>query len=279
MPLRRITFRYNDSAFGPLIGKIKRQDRFGDAAERLAIASAATVRSGISFVVPALHDVSDAHSMFTQTHCAGVCAADIVSPANAVELLAQIGRIHAQLHCLPADGLPQDDEAACWSQSQEQAAWVAQLMPESADRLASCVDILARTVPLPTEPVFCHGDFVCSQILTTGTNWSVVDFDLCHRGSAYRDMGIFLASLATDVRSFSKLPEKDTENALAIAKVAYLGGYCEALDRPLDDARLNWHSACAQIHYLMLLLKKDLYVPQAFACAVRRLLETCEKLA
>jgi hypothetical protein len=105
----------------------------------------------------------------------------------------------------------------------------------------------------------------------------VTDFDACHRGDPYRDMGIFLASLSYDVPLF-RAPSV-TAGLLEFAIRAYLSGYESRTGHQLDAARLLWHRLAAEVYYLALMFKKDWYEPTRFARALDRVGSLAASLA
>ena len=133
-------------------------------------------------------------------------------------------------------------------------------------------------IPVPawsdSELAFCHGDLVCSQFLVHGDDWSITDFDLCHRGDPCRDVAILLASLTYDVPALEAAEGHEGRGADAdLLSEAYLASYAaqaSQLGRRLPAERLTWQRLCAEIHYLGLMLKKDRHHPLAFARRLRR---------
>jgi Ser/Thr protein kinase RdoA (MazF antagonist) len=301
VPLRRLTFHCAEASGEPVIAKIKRPDRFEDAAARLRMVGMAVARAAVSFEVPSLRRVDASASMFTQSVCEGCSLADVLTPSTAVALLSEVGRIHAEMHALEADTTEATGSASTLAQAQETAAWLGQIIPMFAGRLAACSEALTRSRPDDDTPVFCHGDFTCHQLLVAPGAWSVVDFDLCHQGSRYRDIAVLLASLPTDALCFrardrrhaatsADAPSADASDAhaasdaplargLADAEAAYLASYADRAGITIDPARLHWHRACAELHYLLLMLKKDAYAPEALANGVTRIEAACEALA
>lgn len=146
-------------------------------------------------------------------------------------------------------------------------AWIGFMLPAYRDAVDEVLRILEAAAPeaIGRSLAVCHGDFVCSQILVADAGWSVTDFDLCHLGDPYRDMALFLASLAYDVPLLAHGAAGGAGSALVDrAAAAYLAGYARRAGEALDHRRLACHRACAEIYYLALMLKKDRYDAAAF---------------
>ena len=281
VPLRRLTFFTKTASGEPVIAKVKRQTRFREAAERLATVAALCKRKGTSFAVAAPRGVIPKQHLFLQQALKGEDLARLVTTGNALNLLPRVGALHAELHGLPATNLPLGDLESHWRMVETEIAWLQFGFPVFRDLLTRCQTVLTHHRPMAGNEVFCHGDFVCSQLLVADRKWGVVDFDRCHVGDRYRDMAVFLASLCYDVPAFERRfasGDLDSEG-LRSYEDAYLQGYLERSNIRLDRSRLLWHFVCAQIHYLALMLKKDRFSPRGFEGAMQRLNTTCEVLA
>jgi aminoglycoside phosphotransferase len=254
VPLRRVTFSVDDPGQGRLIGKFKRRSRFRDAYQKLELVAAAAARSNAPFKVAAPRGLDAARCLYFQHALDGEDVASMIGAKTAPLLLGRIGELHRAVHCLDAASLPVIPNAAWFAGAAQDLALIGLYMPEVQPRLAHLLPLLQRHLPSDTGFTFCHGDFVCSQLLVAGDRWSITDFDLACQADPYRDIAMFLASLAYDV----PYAAADASGARASAFAAgYLTGYALAANQPADDVRLLWHRIAAEIYYLALMLKKD----------------------
>lgn len=258
VPLRRLTFRVS-AASGAVIGKFKRQSRLHETFGRLATITRAVQQAGASFLVAAPLAIDETRGLFFQQALPGQNLADLIDTKSLAGLLRQVGALHHELHELPANDLPGTLPDGALGGLQREIGWIACLRPGYARALAEIHGALLRHMPSPAAGDFCHGDFVCSQVLA-GERWGVTDFDLAHRGDRYRELGMLLASLPHDLPLLSaERPLAPAARAalLAQAEHAYLAGYREQLGHELDWPRLRWQRARAEVFYLALALKKD----------------------
>jgi tRNA A-37 threonylcarbamoyl transferase component Bud32 len=252
VPLRRFTFRA-----GGVVVKAKRASRLMDSYTRAAALVAAAEGSAVR--VPALRGVDRVLSVYRQDAVTGPPMSALVDARTAPVLLAQAGRVHAELHALPAPHLPArgpGDDVAAVRHAADVAAW---LRPDLAARLGGVRELLTATAPAPSRAAqaTCHGDLVPSHLLLADAGWTVIDLDLAHRGDRYRDLAFFLAGLPADV------PGLGGGGASAAAQEAYLEAYEERSGRCLDRGRLAWHRAAAELHQLAVLLAKNALPPGA----------------
>lgn len=276
VPLRRFTFRADDGRGGARIGKFKRRSRYRQAYALLAAVHRAVGRGAPGFAVAAPLAIDDGRGLYFQEHLPGDDLAARLDERNAEALLFRTGTLHARLHPLPADELPAGEPAALPDAVRRDLRWIAFLRPDLADVTARAAERLVARAPGLRADAFCHGDFVCSQVLVDARQWAVTDFDLCGRGDSRRDLAIFLASLSYDVPHFAGLMRGAptlADAAWGAARDAYLAGYAAAGgdDPRRDPRRLAWHQACAEIYYLALMLKKDRVQPAVFDAGLRRL--------
>jgi aminoglycoside phosphotransferase (APT) family kinase protein len=173
------------------------------------------------------------------------------------------------LHGLATDGLPVRANGHWLAMAQADWQSIALYLPGLADRLAPALRRLNETMPSDEAPAFCHGDFVCSQVLVAGERWSITDFDLCHAGDPVRDAAMFLATLPFDAPAFrdSDVPGADHP----VARV-YLDGWSRARRSRPDPRRLAWHGLCATLYVLALMLKKNRWSEPIFAMLERNAL-------
>lgn len=266
IPLRRLTLRGADSAGEPIIVKIKRPDRWAAAADRLRIAHELLARS--SFSTPVLRDVDPSNSAFSQSLCEGTPVDRLLTAATATALMARLGAVHAELNASAVG--PQHDIRVvdAHRRAASAATWVAQLLPASAHHVDACVRGLASSLPSDDEPALCHGDMNCRQVLASRGRWAVVDFDLWHWGSRYRDVAGCLVSLRS--ASAAATPASASHTAWSGDEDAYLSGYEDRYGRPLEPRRLAWHVACAELEALAVMVRKDAYTPALFAQGLMR---------
>lgn len=262
VPLRRLTFRAAGADGVPLIGKFKRASRFRQAYQLLGVVADAVAAAPPGFGVSRPLGMDEARCLYYQSALPGVDLAEQVSADNCRHLLAAVGALHRSLHEVPVAAAPLAPPHAALDTVRRDVAWIGFMQPALAPWLGDILALLERTAPaLPAqEAVFCHGDFVCSQILMADGGWSVTDFDLCHRGDPCRDMAILLASLPYDVPLLRQAAARgsDADRALlAAAAEAYRAGYARRAGREVDALRLTWQRIAAEIYYLGLMLKKD----------------------
>lgn len=268
VPLRRLTFRCDGPDGEPLIGKVKRPERFAEAYALLGTVADAARQA--SFGVAAPRGLVPVQGMYFQTALAGRDLASQLEPENAASMLTRAGAIHAELHAWPTAGLPLSHPDAAWQAAQSDAAWVAHAAPDLAAVTAEVVARLEATRPGPAAVTFCHGDLACSQMLVDASRWSMVDFDRCTAGDPYRELALFLASLRHDAPCFDP-GLTDARPVPESAEVSYLDAYAAAAGATIDEPRLAWHRACAELHYLSLRLRKDRAPTSALGDGVARL--------
>lgn len=279
VPLRRLTFRERDAGGRVRVGKFKRASRFAQA-HRLLQHVARGAAGQDDFRVPQPLGVDAERQVHFQQALPGEDLAERLDAAGCAPLLARVGALHRGLHRLAVDGVPREDHERLLPQARQDADWIAFMQPAQAGPLADALALLARHAPPPPEaPAFCHGDFVCSQLLVAEQGWSVIDFDLCRLGDAHRDAAILLASLPYDVPALAACQADAAGPALIErAERAYLDGYRDAGGQALDARRLAWHRLCAELHYLSLMLRKDRFERAAFERRAGRLAALGERL-
>lgn len=276
VPLRRLTYRFSAGGATMLVGKFKRRSRFQEAHDRLLAVAQAAAHQRASFRVAAPIGLDAANGLTLQEALPGRNLADALSAKTGAELLYRLGVTHRALHMLEVPGVPAWDSAAFRASVDRNIGWIAFIRPELAEELAHAQRALDRT-QLDTggyEPVFCHGDFVPSQVLIDGDAWAVIDFDLCRQGDLYHELATLIAALPYDVPDLRAAPSALLERLAA----CYLAGYQERAGRVLHQGRLLWYRVCMEVYYLALALKKDWLDLAGFVRAVCRLRELVDQL-
>ncbi|MBI2276827.1 MAG: aminoglycoside phosphotransferase family protein [Dechloromonas sp.] len=285
VPLRRLTFRTRAGAGFPAacIGKLKRMTKIRESYARLAAVHRAANAARASFAVAAPLHFDAANCVFYQQALAGHGYVADIDPANLVERMRQLGELHAELHDLPVAGMPSWDLGAYWAMIRADVEWIALFRPDCAAVLQGVLPGMERSAPVSPagSHVFCHGDFVASQLLVDGRRLAVTDFDTARRGDAYQEIAKLLASIKYDVpllRAPFYAGKPIDRPELGAAEAAYLRGYAAVSARRIDRDRLRWFRICAEIHYLALALRKDAYHAAAFECAVAYVAASAQRL-
>lgn len=278
VPLRRLTFRLvplsgNGSS---AIGKFKRRSRLREAYDRLAAVYLAVARSSAPFSVAAPQGIDEERSLFFQKEVPGRDLASQLDSGNFRELLGGLGGLHRDLHRLRAVEVPVWDLNAFIQQLRDDIDWIAFFQSALELFLRETLALLLRNVPKvdPAAYTFCHGDFVCSQVLREGDRWSLIDFDLCKKGDPYLELAMLTASLKYDVPLFEERiigANGGKADLLEDGVAAYLDGYQKRVGETLCRQRLIWCRVCAEIYYLALMFKKNRFHPAMFRYAVEQL--------
>lgn len=268
VPLRRLTFRLSPlSGNGSsAIGKFKRRSRLREAYDRLAAVYLAVVRSDAPFSVAAPQRLDEEGSLFFQKEVPGRDLPSQLDSGNFRRLLRNLGSLHQALHSLQTEAIPEWDFSGLIDQLRNDIDWISFFRPEAEPFLNDILNLLLRSVPDadPAAYTFCHGDFVCSQVLKEGDRWSVLDFDLCRKGDPYLELAVLAASLKYDVPLFENCiigANGREPQFLEDAVAAYLGGYQKSAGVTLCRRRLSWYRVCAEIYYLALMFKKNRFHP------------------
>jgi aminoglycoside phosphotransferase (APT) family kinase protein len=265
IPLRRATLGIRTRSGYGLVAKVKRASRFRDAWHTLHIVERQVTAGRVSFRVPRALGLDETRCLYLQEAMPGVTLAALLDEHSGPALLGRLGELHAELHALPARGLPLRDSTALVHEAASNAAAIVYMLPALHDRVAELLGAMTRALP-PAAYGFCHGDPDCGQVLVDGDRWSLIDFDSAHAGDAGRDVAMLLASLDYHVPRFRTLLEDGSDtaaHAIDRARDAYLETYCARA--PRVRSHLAWHRACAELYYLALVLRKDRYHPRAFA--------------
>lgn len=254
VPLRRFTFKERTRGAGR-IGKFKRRSRFQEGYNRLKL-SAELLRTTRTFRVARPAGISPEHALYYQDMLEGENVAELVDAMTAQDLLYEIGRLHRQIHAVDGSELALRHNRDFLQVALGDLDLIIFHMPYLQPELGAVAGLLRQTEPDDSLNCFCHGDFVCSQILKSGANFSIIDFDLCCRADPLREVAMFEASLPYDVPALQ--PDAGLDEArrklLDSAAIAYSEGYGISASQ---RRRLLWHKLCAELYYLALMLKKD----------------------
>lgn len=268
VPLRRLTFRLSPLCENgsSAIGKFKRRSRLREAYDRLAAVYHAVARSDAPFSVAAPQRLDEEGSLFFQKEVPGRDLASQLDSGNLRDLLEGLGGLHQALHRLQAEAIPVWSFDGFLRQLRDDIDWIAFFQPERESFLRDTLTLLLRNAPSvdPAAYTFCHGDFVCSQVLKEGDRWSLIDFDLCREGDPYLELAMLTASLKYDVPLFEGRiigANVREPQCLEDAVAAYLGGYQKSAGVTLCRRRLSWYRVCAEIYYLALMFKKNRFHP------------------
>lgn len=266
VPLRRVTFKkLGDSQSLSVIGKLKKPNRCRQGHERLNEINAIALNGQCA--IPDSAGINQEYSVFYQTLMQGEEITHAFTDKNFLAHMADIGRLHADLGNWPMPAAQKWDRNSVSLNLDNDIAEIKFYQPDTAALMDTLSDWLReRKHRLVSMQSFCHGDFACPQILRNGNSWCVVDFDLAGYGDTYQDMAMFMVSLSYDVPFFSAKPE-----LLIAAQLAYLEAYTQASDKPIDRHTLNWYLVCAELYYLALIFKKNLYTPLHYNQARKRL--------
>ncbi len=268
VPFRRFTFRVYDcpDAEFRLIGKMKKRSRFKIAYDRLLAVSRAVDSLSPSFQVASSRGIDEKRCLFFQDEMKGQNLSAVLDGENCKDILYSVGAIHYDLHSLDTHEVPEWDFPTLLDNLEKVVKWIIFFKPEHSKFLDYILDLLMKHVPddNPREYTFCHGDFICSQILMEGTLFSVTDFDLARRGDPYHEIAILIASLKYDVPFFEKKiinSAPEAASILAEGTDSYLSGYQEKAQIALNRKRLLWYQILSEISYLALRFKKDRLYP------------------
>jgi aminoglycoside phosphotransferase (APT) family kinase protein len=103
-------------------------------------------------------------------------------PASPLDAAAEAGELLAAIHAsargaLPGQQLPELTPGKRLETSAASARLVAVLVPRLARRLESLLGRLAAEAPASDAIVLSHGDFHAGQLLDTGVDFTLLDFD------------------------------------------------------------------------------------------------------
>ena len=154
------------------------------------------------------------------------------------ETVREVGRAFARLHDQSVVDLVSTSFESDLMRLCSLAAGLSMLCPRLADRahqLATrLIDDLLDTSPTD-EPI--HGDCYAKQVILTGDQVAIVDFDEARRGDRRTDLGLFIAHLERD-RLRGTLPPQRVE----LIRGQLLEGYGEVTREP-EPADLDLYTA------------------------------------
>ncbi|HXR68527.1 MAG TPA: aminoglycoside phosphotransferase family protein [Dermatophilaceae bacterium] len=247
IPLRRVTFRLRDAAGLParVIAKTKaprgllRATRAVVATHRAAVAGAAGAGAG-ALTVPRPIRLNTRRQLLYFEELPGRPLDEVLPQIGVAEGLGRLGALHRRLQELPVRGLRVRMGAADWLAAASVAAMqVGLLVPSAARQTQALYDELLRAAPDDGGLLFCHGDFVPSQILCHSSGWSVVDLDDAHYADPLAEVAALYATLPHDL-GLSGGPAE-------LARQAYLDAYLRQSRQPLDTGRWQWFLAVAEL--------------------------------
>ncbi len=261
IPLRRVTFRLEGAAGLPprVIAKTKRRRSIVRATRALVAARRAVARRGTNaFRVPEPLRLDSRRRLLHQAELPGRALPELLAAGelDRLDALDRLGRVHRDVHELDVPRgrvrtLRTGDWLAITATAAEQ---ITALAPSAGDGVGALVAALVRTIPDDADLAFCQGDFVPSQILCDPSGWAVLDFDDAHHADPHAEVAALYVALGRE------LPYRTPADVDA-ARRAYLAGYVERADRPLDPTRWQWFVAVAEVRYLARRLVKGRAFP------------------
>lgn len=148
--------------------------------------------------VPVLRLLGDADTWQHGTTASPLWGDRDLSASDNPEAARAAGEALARLHSLPTEGDagPAGSEALVERQMAATCAMVAALLPDlEAAAAAAAARIRQRldAVGAWRTPVRIHGDFSADQVLVSGSEVRLIDFDRAHNAAAEADLGSFAA--------------------------------------------------------------------------------------
>ena len=274
IPRLRLTFTLEEKK-SSMIGKFLPGSGLKDAfVKQLAVHRA--IRSPSSFKVACPIEIDEGRGLFFQEKRPGLELTTMLNSENFKDLLHKIGKIHRELHSLSVP------VTSSWNVDQfleglkMDIQWISFFLPESGPFLDDLHALLLNQPPCfyPKGYTFCHGDFRSTQILKEKEVWSIVDFDNSRIGDPYSEIALLIAFLKYDSPFFKdrfihlKQGEPDP---LEEAEEAYLKGYQEDQIVAFHYKKYLWYRIVHEIHYLVRMLRRDLFHPIAFERTLRLL--------
>jgi aminoglycoside phosphotransferase (APT) family kinase protein len=168
-------------------------------------------------------------------------------------VLAAMGRALAALHAarIPRDALT--TPAAVLADLQSRIEDLCARLPGEATALRRIRSELERQAPpLPVAPSFVHGDFGPANLLWSGGQIVVLDFDKCARGDPALDLGNLLAQLR---RMTVRKPDRLRDFASARERVMDVYQRRSASDPGLDQ-RVAWYERATLLRKIHGLVSK-----------------------
>jgi ATP-binding cassette, subfamily B, bacterial len=119
-------------------------------------------------------------------------------PPQALDVAEEAGELLAAVHAsrrgtLPGQQLPEVTPAQRLEASAASARLVAALIPRLAPRLEALLERLAAVTPASDAIVLSHGDFHAGQLLDTGVDFALLDFDEICEASPSLDLATYAA--------------------------------------------------------------------------------------
>lgn len=192
---------------------------------------------------------------------------ELMNVRNYKHYLRMAGRSLAFLHRLPVDyGEVKTLENHLNDLITPHPLRLAELIPELAMRIRTCVDIICHLDSSSTDKqtaVPLHRDFHLRQLFCDSRKVWVIDWDMYSRGDPALDIGNFLVYLET------KLADKSTP-----AKKAFLDGYCTLIPA-IQWPNIRKYQA---LTYLRLACKTFRLQQAGWQDRTVRFLTACEKL-
>lgn len=278
VPVRRFTFylSHYKKQPAPVIAKFKRRSRFQEGFTLLKRISEGCKPCELPFDLPTPVALDKQHRLYFQGVKKGEDLTTLLENGNCRVLLYQVGRLHADLHTIKIEGLPLFDLNACLKEVRTEIAWISFFFPEHGPFLYNMFTLLLNHRPqiFTDQFVFCHGDFVCSQLLKDGDDWSVIDFDLAKMADPCFEIAMLIASLRYDVPLFEKSVLAEGGKLPPILNEVieiYISGYEDKAQKKIDRKQLVWYRIRFEVYYLALMIKKDRFHPHAFQYGIRLL--------
>jgi thiamine kinase-like enzyme len=264
IPQRRLTYASQSPEGQSIVVKIKRRDRITESVQRLQQVKQATRQSNTCFQVPDLLSADMEHAYFTQSLMPGE-----LPQHKAVEFGAKcfgtLGGVLHNCHGLHIKDLPSVSTDTIRQAARDLIDWLAFMQPRVSAAIEKIGDTLSKIHVEDSHTVFCHGDFNASQALVHEGQWTLLDFDRAHCGSAFTDIANFMAKLGRNP------PTGATASQLDDFRSAFVQGYESAVGRKLNQKSLGFHIVCAELHHLQQALKKGESTPESFDAAMTRL--------
>jgi aminoglycoside phosphotransferase len=264
IPQRRLTYASQSSNGQPTVIKIKRRDRISESVQRLQQVKQATRQSNTCFQVPDLLSADMARACFIQSLMPGE-----LPQHKAVEFGARcfetLGGVLHNCHGLHITDLPSVSTDAVRQAALDLTDWLAFMQPRVSAAFEKIREAMSKMHVEDSHTVFCHGDFNASQALVHGDQWTLLDFDRAHCGSAFTDIANFMAKLGRNP------PTGATASQLDDFGSAFVQGYESAVGRKLNQKSLGFHIVCAELHHLQQALKKGESTSESFDAAMNRL--------
>lgn len=271
VPVRRFTFQVSglEAYPDPVVAKFKRKSRFQEGFDRLTLVSEGCKGEARPFTLPSPLGLDEHHRIYYQSVMQGKDLSLLLNETNHQVILKQVGRHHAALHRMKVEGLPVWDFEHLPEEIHQDIAWICFFFPKDEPffkELSECLFAASLKIS-PHDFTFCHGDFVCSQLLKEGEQWAVIDFDLARLGDPLFEVAMLIASLRYDLPYFEgavTASNGEVPRVLRAAEEAYLTGYQEQSGFSFNRKRFLWYRIRSEIYYLALMIKKDRFHPLAF---------------